>query len=167
MESQTASTTSREKTRQFQTRSTFEMNFIAAASSRKPIVTLTEFSHPPLLGSAVRNLGTRARKKNGAAKTSENPSIPRAGQSQSPCEVATRTVPTKGTVHVKLVNVNVRPMSTVCRYPPVSPALESLVRTLEGMLIWYSPKRLRANPTKIDVIVRFTQGFAANWLIPV
>src|SRR5881397_3473744 len=103
MESQIASTTSREKTPQFQTKSTFEMNFIAAASSRKPIVTFTEFSHPPLFGSAVRNLGISARRKKGAAKTTEKPSIPRAGQSQSPWDVATSTVPTKGTVQVKLV----------------------------------------------------------------
>ena len=41
MASQTANTTSRVKNRQFQTRSTFETNFIAAATSRNPMVTLT------------------------------------------------------------------------------------------------------------------------------
>ena len=46
-----ASTTSRVKMFQPQTRSTFETNFIAAATSRKPITTFTEFSQPPDRGS--------------------------------------------------------------------------------------------------------------------
>src|SRR5207247_9776482 len=105
--------TSRGKTRQVQTRSTLDRNFIAAATSINPIVTFTELSQLPLLGSAVSILGSSARTKNGAAKATEKPSMPIAGHSQSPCAVATRTVPTKGTVQVKLVSVKVRPMSRV------------------------------------------------------
>ena len=38
------------------------------------------------------------------------PNMPIAGQSQSPWAVATSTVPTNGTVQVKLVSVKVKPM---------------------------------------------------------
>src|SRR4051794_39448649 len=95
----------------FQTRSTLEMNFIAAATSRKPIATFTEFIQPPARGSCEIHCGTSARIKNGRAKTVENASIPTSGIRQFPCDAETRIVPTKGDVHVNDVKVNVRPIS--------------------------------------------------------
>src|SRR5215211_1198767 len=96
-------TTSRIKMPHFHTRSTFERNFIAAATSRKPIVTLTEFIHPPARGSCEINWGSNASTKNGKAKTVENASMPTNGIFQFPCEAVTRIVPTNGDVHVNEV----------------------------------------------------------------
>src|SRR5437016_7276329 len=59
------------------TSSAARKNLKAAASSRKPITTLTEFSQDPLLGILRSNVGKRARKKNGEAKVTENASPPR------------------------------------------------------------------------------------------
>src|SRR4051812_2889882 len=98
---QIASTTSRVKMPHFHTRSTFDMNFIAAATSRNPIATLTEFIQPPARGSCENHCGTSARMKNGSAKTDENASIPTSGIRQFPCEADTRIVPTNGDVQVK------------------------------------------------------------------
>ena len=53
---QIARTTLRVNIPHFQTRSTLEINFIAAATSRKPIATLTEFIHPPARGSCAIHL---------------------------------------------------------------------------------------------------------------
>ncbi len=46
-------------------------NFSAAASSRKPMTTLTLLSQPPLRGSFFSRLGNRAMTKNGAANVAE------------------------------------------------------------------------------------------------
>src|SRR3954465_26712 len=102
---QTASTTSRVKIPHFHTRSTFEINFIAAATSKNPIATFTEFIQPPARGNVATSCGTSARTKNGKAKTEEKASMPKKGVCQSPFETETRMVPTNGDVQVKEVNV--------------------------------------------------------------
>src|SRR5687767_2467600 len=119
---QIASTTLRVKIPHFQTRSTFEMNFIAAATSRKPIATFTEFIQPPALGHCETHCGTSASIKKGRANTVENASIPTSGICQSPCDAETRIVPTKGDVHVNDVSVNVNPISNAPTTPLPSPS---------------------------------------------
>src|SRR5437762_14203537 len=64
------------------------INLKAAASSRKPITTLTVFSHDPLLGSALSRAGNSARMKNGRAKVTENARAPSTSLSQSAAEAA-------------------------------------------------------------------------------
>src|SRR5690606_16727637 len=168
---QKAITTSRVKMPHFQTRSTFEMNFIAAATSRKPIETLTEFIQPPARGSCDAHCGTKARIKNGKAKTVANASIPNSGFCQSPCDAATRIVPTKGDVQVNDVRVKVSPISNAPTTPLPSPSRDrvnesSLVSRPDGIVISYAPKRLKAKKRKIAAIRIFTQGFAAKRFIP-
>src|SRR6185295_17146563 len=107
----------------FQIKSTFEINFIAAATSRKPIATFTEFIQPPARGSCEISCGANASTKNGSAKTVENESIPISGICQFPCEAETRIVPTNGEVQVKLVNVKVNPISSAPTIPLPSPSL--------------------------------------------
>src|SRR5687767_5747793 len=118
---QMASTVLRVKIPHFQTTSTFEMNFIAAATSRKPIATLTEFIHPPARGMCENHCGTSASTKNGNDKTVEKASIPTSGICQSPCDAETRIVPTNGDVHVNEVNVNVSPIRSAPIMPLPSP----------------------------------------------
>src|SRR5215469_6328610 len=108
---QVARTTCLVKKPQFHTRSTFERNFIAAATSRKPMMTLTEIIQLPDLGSCERICGARARKKNGRAKTVEKVSMPINGHRQFPCAVMTNRVPTNGAVQVNEVSVKVKPIN--------------------------------------------------------
>src|SRR5215213_92706 len=168
---QIASTTGRVKIPQCQTKSTFERNFIAAATSRKPIETLMEFIQPPARGSCETHCGTSASTKNGKAKTVEKASIPRSGICQLPCDAETRIVPTNGDVQVNEVSVKVKPIKSAPTIPLPSPSwlrvrLSNLVKTEVGTLISYEPKRLKAKKRKIPVIKRLTQGFAAKRFIP-
>src|SRR5271167_3760783 len=107
-----ASTRSREKKCHDQMRSTFEKNFSAAAISRKPITTFTLFIHVPERGSDFIAFGKSASRKNGAAKILANTTMPRSGTNHDPRENATISVPTNGTVQVKLVSEKTNPMST-------------------------------------------------------
>ncbi len=117
------------------TRSTFETNFTAAASSRKPITTLIDTIQPPAFGSDESSPGKSARKKNGSANAAEYPSMPTSGHIQSPCAVETRSAPTSGTVHVNEVSVNVTPIRSVPMNPPDPDIFESGVNTELGMTI--------------------------------
>src|SRR5262245_9673820 len=95
-------------------------NLKAAANSRKPITTLTEFSHEPLLGIFFSKVGNSARKKNGAAKVTENASPPRSvcqrGRSVPPA--VPRKPPKNGATQAKLMMVKVRAMKIVPTRPP-------------------------------------------------
>src|SRR5688500_2639161 len=112
MEIQIERTTSRVKIPHLQTKSTFEINFIAAATSRNPIATLIEFIQPPARGKFETSCGASARTKNGSAKTVEKASIPTSGICHSPLEAVTSIVPTNGEVQVKLVRVKVKPIKS-------------------------------------------------------
>src|SRR5688572_14358839 len=114
---------SRVKIPHFQIISTFEINFIAAATSRKPIETLIEFIQPPARGSWETYCGIKARTKDGRAKTVEKASIPMSGICHSPCDAETRIVPTNGDVQVKLVKVKVKPIKSAPTMPLPSPSL--------------------------------------------
>ena len=81
----------------------------------------------------------------------------------SPFAAATITVPTNGTVQVKLVRVNVRPMSRRLAMPcPLPEAMVSLVRIPDGTTISNKPNRFRAKMMKMRAIRMFIHGFAAN-----
>ena len=81
---QTAKTALCEKNPHPQTKSVLLKNLNAAAISKKPITTLTEFSQPPDLGSFARYCGKRAKKKNGKANAALKTTIPRNGQNHCP-----------------------------------------------------------------------------------
>src|SRR5438128_12405136 len=81
-------------------------DFSAAAISRKPITTLTVFSHEPLLGSFRSSVGNRARKKKGAAKVIEKASPPSTMCHQGRSLVAVPAKPPrKGATQAKLMIV--------------------------------------------------------------
>src|SRR5438552_756598 len=107
-----ASTRSREKKCHDQIRSTFEKNLSAAAISRKPITTFTLFIHVPERGRDFIRFGKSARIKNGAAKIVAKTTMPISGTNHEPRLKATISVPTNGTVHVKLVSEKTKPMSS-------------------------------------------------------
>src|SRR5258705_10607339 len=109
---QLARTTSRVKIPQRHTRSTFDRNFIAAATSSKPITTLTALSHPPDFGSCETSCGTSANTKNGSAKTIENASMPTTGYIHLPCAAITSSVPPNGPVQVNDASENISPIKS-------------------------------------------------------
>ena len=131
---QVAITTSRVKIPHRQTRSTFEMNFIAAATSRKAIMTFTELSHPPDRGRRAIHCGISASTKNGSAKTVEKASMPTSGHCQSPPAAITSNVPMNGAVHVNEVSVKVSPISSVASVwlPPWRRVRASSRFTIDG-----------------------------------
>src|SRR5947207_7728908 len=95
---QLASTTGVVNTPQFQMRSVLLRNFIAAASSRKPITTLVEFSQPPLFGSFASQPGKSASSTNGNANVALKTLMPISGQNHAPCVIATSSGPMNGAV---------------------------------------------------------------------
>ncbi len=58
------------------------MNLNAAANSKKPMTTLTEFIHEPLFGMERSKLGNRANTKKGEANAREKANGPRKRCSQ-------------------------------------------------------------------------------------
>src|ERR1700689_4528888 len=97
------------------TSSAKRQNLTAAASSRKPMTTLTELSQEPLLGIFRSSVGNRARKKNGAAKVVEKARPPKRLTHVGRC--TTEAVPPKpprnGATQAKLMIVKVSAMNMV------------------------------------------------------
>src|SRR5262249_41630750 len=134
--------------------------------SRKPMITLTLFSHPPEDGRELSHFGNSASTKKGAAKAVANASIPMADQNHSPCVAATSTVPTKAAVHVNEVSVKVRPMTNVAASVQLCARESRLDRSFDGSRISNIPKRLSAKSTKSAVRKRFIHGLAASLFTP-
>ena len=65
----------------------------ANASSKNPKTTLTEFSHPPDLGSVESQPGNSANNVKGIAKAEANASIPKIGFSTIPPADSTKYYP--------------------------------------------------------------------------
>ena len=95
------------------------INLNAAAISKKPIITFTEFNQPPLLGNFDKYCGNNANKKNGDAKANEKLSIPMIGQKTAPWLAVANNAPTKATVHVNDVKVNVKDINNIPSTPPL------------------------------------------------
>src|SRR5688572_10296204 len=156
-------TTLRVKMPQPHTRSTFDRNFNAAASSNNPIVAFTDSSHAPERGSAATACGAQASTTNGNAKIDENTSRPPSGHCQSPCDATTSNVPRKGAVQVNDVRVNARLISKVPAYRPRPASAEAaVVRNRDGSASSNAPNRFSANSMNRAAMPRFNHGFAAN-----
>src|SRR5579871_2136565 len=142
------------------------MNFSAAAISRKPITTFTLLSQPPDFGNAFIALGKSASKKNGSAKTDANTVMPTSGTNHSPRENETINVPTNGTVQVKLVSENTKPikMTEVILFWLFAARMFSFESTDDGTPSSNRPKRFSANETKTIATRALTRGLAANLL---
>src|SRR5437868_6455060 len=94
------------------TSSAARKNLNAAANSRKPITTLTEFSQEPLLGILRRRLGNRASRKNGEANVTEYARPPRilCHQGRGVVPAVPPKPPKNGATQAKLMMVKVRAM---------------------------------------------------------
>ena len=94
------------------TRSAFERNFSAAATSMKPSTPLSAPIHEPDFGRRPSAFGKTAKRTNGSANTLEKTTIPRTGYPHPPCTVAARRPPTNGTVHENDTSTSVSPMKS-------------------------------------------------------
>ena len=88
--------------------------------------------------------------------------MPSTGCKPLDCTDATSKLPMKGPIQANDVSANVRPISSVPRYPPRREAESSLVSMLDGSVISKAPSKLSANAPKTSVMNPFTHGFAAN-----
>jgi len=72
---------------QCDTKSALDKNLKAAATSKNPSTTFTEFNQPPDFGKAFIKAGKAAKMVNGKAKANPNPPIPAVNCQAPPSEV--------------------------------------------------------------------------------
>ena len=112
------------------TRSAFERNLKASASSKKPRTTFVVFSQPPDLGNALSKFGNIANKAKGRPRASPKPPIPAVSCHAPPSAVRepAKRDPSIGPVHEKETIDKVRAMKKIPRKPPIpSPLVVELV----------------------------------------
>src|SRR5690554_4770351 len=130
------------------TRSAFDKNLKARASSRKPRTTFTELSHPPDCGREFIQPGKAANNPNGNASAREKPNIPTSGPEVPPTYAAsTNKVPMIGPVQEKDTNANVKAIKNIPINPPRSAFLSTLLMNELGSVISNAPKNEMANIT--------------------
>ena len=133
------------------TRSAFEINFIANASSRKPKTIFTVFIHPPDLGKEFNQLGNIANKAKGNPKARPKPAIATVKGTALPPWFSDPTIkePSIGPVHEKETIHNVRAMK---KMPPTvfaSDLASTVLEMLPGRLSSKYPKNESANSRKM------------------
>ena len=143
------------------TKSEFDKNFNAKASSKNPNTTLTVFNHPPDEGKEFNHPGNAANNPNGNANANENPNMATIGPESPPDADCTNTLPTIGPVHEKDTNANVNAMKKIPIIPPLSACLSALFTHDAGNVISNAPKKEIANTTNKMKNTRFTHGFVA------
>ena len=145
-----------------QTRSALEINFMAAASSMNPSVTLTDVIHEPAFGNFDNPRGNIASPTNGRAKAVLKISIPVSGLNHSPPAAAASNPPTNGAVHENETSVSVTPMNNTPAYPLLAfPCAFAAFTNCDGKRISYIPSNDNAKTMSTPAMKRFTQGFAA------
>ena len=129
------------------TRSAFDKNFKANASSTKPNVTFSVFSQPPELGSFSRNFGNIANKAKGSPSAKPKPPIPTVN-CQAP-ESAVREPANKdpkiGPVQENETIARVRAMKNIPANPPTDSLLVEDAAHEDGKVKSKNPKNEKAN----------------------
>ena len=104
--------TSRVKIPAWITKSAFDANFKAKASSKKPKVTFTVFNQPPDCGKEFNQPGKAANKPNGKASAKAKPNIPQNGP-EILVAASTNSVPIIGPVQENETNTKVKAMKKI------------------------------------------------------
>ena len=104
------------------TKSAFDKNLNAKASSKNPKNTFTVFSHPPDLGKVFIQPGNAANNVNGRAKANEKPNIPTNGPIPPIVADSTRSVPTIGPVQENETRASANAIKKIPTIPPLSDA---------------------------------------------
>ena len=162
---QIAMKTSLSKKWDWSTKSAFDKNLNANASSKNPRTTFTEFNQPPDCGSEFNQPGKAAKNAKGSAIAKENPSIPRIGPIYDPPEAAsTKRVPTIGPVQENETKHNVSDIKKVEIKPLYKFDFESTVLDQElGRVISKSPNKESAKATNIAKKIKFSTGLVDIW----
>ena len=159
---QIAKNNSRSKKCHCTTKSAFERNLKARASSKNPRKTLTVFNQPPDFGSEFIHPGNAANKANGSAKANEKPNIPTKGAIPPIVADSTNKVPTIGPVQEKETNASASAIKKIPINPPLSDALSALFSQELGSMISKAPKNEIANTTSNTKKSKLNQTFVDN-----
>ena len=95
------------------TKSAFDKNFNASATSIKAKTFFTVSNHPPLLGKFSNQLGKIANNAKGKPKATPNPAIPTVKAKAPPSDVPTNKVPKITPVQEKETITNVNAMKKI------------------------------------------------------
>lgn len=155
---QIAKNTSRSNQCASNTKSAWDKNLKANASSKNPKTTFTVFNHPPDFGKEFIHPGSIAKSTNGMAIAKENPNIPTMG-AIPPLEAAsTNKEPTIGPVQLKDTMANAKAIKNIPAIPPLSACLSTLLAQELGSIISKAPKKEAANTINItkNIILKVT-----------
>ena len=138
------------------TRSAFERNLMAIATSKNPRTTFTEFSQPPDFGNECNQLGKMANTVNGNASANPKPASP-AVNGHDPCEaVPANKEPRMGPVQEKETMASVKAIKKMPAVPSPERAL-ALFAKPDGKVISKYPKKEIANRMKTTKKNKFNQ----------
>ena len=135
---------------QWATKSAFDKNLSASASSINPRVTLIVFSQPPDFGNLFRTFGNMANKAKGNPRARPKPPIPAVNSHapESPESEPANRVPRIGPVQEKETIANVNAIKKI----PINPVLDSWLADLlvheEGKVNSKYPKNENAKTRK-------------------
>src|SRR5690606_33871672 len=139
------------------TRSAFERNLNAKASSRNPKNTFTVFNQPPDLGREFIQPGKAANSPNGNANARENPNIPTKGAIPPLDAASTKRVPTMGPVHEKDTIARAKAIKKMPMIPPRSACRSTLFAQEFGSIISKAPRKETAKTIKRRKNIKLNQ----------
>ena len=116
------------------TRSAFDRNLNARASSRKPSTTFTVVNHPPDLGIEFIQPGNAANRAKGKARANPKPPIPAVSCQAPPSELRAPASkdPRIGPVQENDTRASVNAMKNIPKNPPMPSADATLLEKLLG-----------------------------------
>src|SRR5690554_6709518 len=153
-----AKKTSRSRKWKSITKSAFERNLKASASSKNPKTTFTELSHPPDCGSELSHPGKAAKSANGKAIAKLKPSIPIAGASPPREAASTMGLPTTGPVHENETKARTNAIKNIPINPPLSACESALLIHELGSVISKAPRNEMAKTISRAKKARLNQG---------
>ena len=144
------------------TKSAFDKNLNAKASSKNPNTTLTVLSHPPDLGIECSHPGKAAKKAKGSAIANEKPNIPIIGAIPPSEAACTKSVPTMGPVQENDTIASAKAIKKMPTKPLRSAWASILVLHELGKVSSNAPKNDTAKTTKIMKNMRLNQKLLAK-----
>ena len=135
---------------QWATKSAFDKNLRASASSINPRVTFIVFSQPPDFGSLLRTFGNMANKAKGNPRAKPKPLIPAVNSHapESPESEPANKVPKIGPVQEKETIANVNAIKKIPTNPVLDSWLVDLLVQEEGKVNSKYPKNENAKTRK-------------------
>src|SRR5690554_6344088 len=140
------------------TKSAFERNLKARASSRNPRTTFTELSQPPDCGSELSQPGKAAKSANGRAIAKLKPNRPIIGAVPPLVAASTSKLPSIGPVQENDTSASTNAIKKIPINPPLSAFESALVIEELGRVISKAPRNAMANTIDKTKKARLNQG---------